>query len=186
HFDNLLVDKAKSLGADFRGGWKATELVREGGRVVGVKSKDDEIRADYVLLADGAHSIFSWDTRPKHTISCLMGWWENFDFEPGTMEMIFDKNLSPLYGWMFPETQDRVNIGICMDGEEDSPFAKQHGGRKKTTRNVRHVFEQFLQDHFADRLARARQIGKFKGHPISYTTWIKDCTAPGVLYLGEG
>src|SRR5581483_12361539 len=25
HFDNLLVDKAKSLGADFRGGWKATE-----------------------------------------------------------------------------------------------------------------------------------------------------------------
>jgi flavin-dependent dehydrogenase len=186
HFDNLLVEKAKELGADFRGGWKANELIREGGRVVGVKSRDEEIRADYVLLADGAHSIFSWDQRPKRTISCLMGWWENFDFEPGTMEMVFDKNLSPLYGWMFPETTERVNIGICMDGEEDSPFAKEHGGRKKTTRNVRAVFEQFLQDHFADRLSRARQIGKFKGHPISYTTWIKDITAPGVLYLGEG
>src|SRR5262249_7419918 len=79
-----------------------------------------------------------------------------------------------------------VNIGICMDGEEDSPFAREHAGRKKTTRNVRQVFEHFLQEHFGPRLVRARQIGKFKGHPISYTTWIRDCTGNGVLYLGEG
>jgi geranylgeranyl reductase family protein len=177
HFDNLLVEQACKLGVDFRQGFKATELIREGGRVVGVRSKDDEVRADYVLCADGAHSIFSWDTRPKRTISTLMGWWEDFAFEPGTMEMIFDKNLSPLYGWMFPETTKRVNIGICIDGEEDG---------HKTSRNVRDVFQQFLDDHFRDRLRGARQIGKFKGHPISYTTWIKDCTGDGVLYLGEG
>jgi len=187
HFDNLLVEQAQKLGAEFRGGWKATELLREGGRVVGVRGKDgDEVRADYVLCADGAHSIFSWDPRPKRTISTLMGWWEDFPFQPGTMEMIFDKNLSPLYGWLFPETEDRVNIGICMDGEEDAPGAREHDGRKKTTRNVREVFDRFLQDHFAERLTHARQIGKFKGHPISYTTWIKDCTGNGVLYLGEG
>jgi geranylgeranyl reductase family protein len=187
HFDNLLVEQAQKMGAEFRGDWKATELVRENGRVVGVRARDgEEIRADYVLCADGAHSIFAWDPRPKRTISTLMGWWEDFPFEPGTMEMIFDKNLSPLYGWMFPETSNRVNIGICMDGEEDAPGAREHDGRKKTTRNVREVFERFLQDHFADRLANARQIGKFKGHPISYTTWIKDCTGNGVLYLGEG
>jgi menaquinone-9 beta-reductase len=177
HFDNLLVEQAVKLGADFRQGFKATELIREGGRVVGVRSKDEEIRGDHVLCADGAHSIFSWDPRPKRTISTLMGWWEDFAFEPHLIEMIFDKNLSPLYGWMFPEGANRVNIGICMDGEE---------GGKKTTRNVREVFDQFLHDHFRDRLAKARQIGKFKGHPISYTTWIKDCTGDGVLYLGEG
>src|SRR5581483_10505494 len=124
------------------------------------------------------HSIFSWDPRPKRTISTLMGWWENFDFEPGMMEMVFDKNLSPLYGWMFPETAERVNIGICMDGEDASG--------KKTTRNVRQVFDQFLDENYRDRLAKARQIGKFKGHPISYCTWIKDLTGDGVLYLGEG
>jgi flavin-dependent dehydrogenase len=28
-------------------------------------------------------------------------------------------------------------------------------------------------------------VGKLKGHPISYTTWIKDCTAPGMIHLGE-
>ena len=191
HFDNLLVERAQSLGVDFRGGFKAVGLMREGSRVVGVRGKtkdggDEEIRADYVLCADGAHSIFSWDDRPKQTISTLMGWWEDFAFEPNMMEMVFDKNLSPLYGWMFPESDVRVNIGICIDGEEESTLAREHDGRKKTTRNVRDVFLKFLDDHYRDRLRGARQIGKFKGHPISYTTWVRDCTGDGVIYLGEG
>jgi geranylgeranyl reductase family protein len=178
HFDNLLVERARSLGVDFRGDFRASELVRDGsGRVVGVRGKDQEILADYVVAADGAHSIFSTDPRPKRTISTLMGWWEGMKFEPGTMEMIFDRNLSPLYGWMFPETDARVNIGICMDGEGPD-------GRK-TERNVRDVFAQFLDDHYRQRLVGTRQIGKFKGHPISYTTWIRDTTGDGILFLGE-
>ncbi len=177
HFDNLLVERAQSLGVEFRGGCKVQELIRENGRVVGVRSKEGDIRADYVLAADGAHAMFSTDRRPKRTISTLMGWWEGMPFLPGTLEMIFDKNLSPLYGWMFPETETRCNIGICMDGEGPD-------GRK-TERNVRDVFARFLDDHFAERLRDARQIGKLKGHPISYTTWIRDLTAPGMLHLGE-
>jgi menaquinone-9 beta-reductase len=177
HFDNLLVERARALGVEFRDGFRASELVRQGERVVGVRAKDDEIRADYVICADGAHSIFSTDQRPKRTISTLMGWWEGMRFAPGTMEMIFDRNLSPLYGWMFPETEQRVNIGICMDGEGPD-------GRK-TERNVRAVFARFLDDHYRQRLVGTRQVGKFKGHPISYTTWIRDCTGDGILYLGE-
>ena len=107
-----------------------------------------------------------------------MGWWEGIAFEPGTMEMIFDKNLSPLYGWMFPETDARVNIGICMDGEGPD-------GRK-TERNVREVFEHFLDDHYRERLGGTRQIGKFKGHPISYTTWIRDNIGAGILLPRRG
>src|SRR5579883_2715145 len=38
HFDNLLVEKAKELGVKFVGGAKATQLLREGGRVVGVRA----------------------------------------------------------------------------------------------------------------------------------------------------
>jgi geranylgeranyl reductase family protein len=177
HFDNLLVEKAQALGVTFTGGFRATELIREGGRVVGVRGKEGEVRGERVIVADGAHSIFSTDPRPKRTISTLMGWWEGMDFSPGTMEMIFDKNLAPLYGWMFPETNERVNIGICMDGEDKDGH--------KTERNVRDVFARFLDDHYRERLRGARQIGKLKGHPISYTTWIRDCAGDGVLYLGE-
>jgi menaquinone-9 beta-reductase len=70
-----------------------------------------------------------------------------------------------------------VNIGICMDGED--------AGGGKTARNVRDVFQRFLDDHYRDRLHGARQIGRLKGHPISYTTWIAHTHGPGVLYLGE-
>jgi menaquinone-9 beta-reductase len=186
HFDNLLVEKAKELGVEFRGNTKVTELVKSGGRVIGVRTKEGEvIEADLVIGADGAHSIFSDDPRPKRTISTLMGWWEGFPIEPNTIDMVFDKNLMPLYGWMFPETPERVNIGICMEGEDDEN-GREHDGRKKTTRNVREVFDQFLRDHYAEKLKGARQIGKLKGHPISYTTWIRNLTRPGFLYLGEG
>jgi flavin-dependent dehydrogenase len=192
YFDNLLVERAKKLGVELRTPWKAVELVREGSRVIGVRgrptaagadtSKDEVIYGDYVIAADGAHSIFSWDNRPKRTISTLMGWWEDFPIESGTMEMVFDKNLLPLYGWMFPESNERVNIGICMEGEEKGP----DGNYIKTTRNVREVFAKFLDDHYRDRLASARQVGKFKGHPISYTTWIRDLVGDGIVYIGEG
>jgi flavin-dependent dehydrogenase len=178
HFDNLLVERARALGVEFRPGFHAREIVREAGRAVGVRSREgEEVRAAYVVAADGAHSIFSVDPRPRRTISTLMGWWEGFPIEPHTLEMVFDRNLAPLYGWMFPEDGERVNIGICIDGEDD--------GGGKTTRNVREVFQRFLDDHYASRLRGARQVGRLKGHPISYTTWIDHTHRPGVLYLGE-
>lgn len=177
-FDDLLVRRAEALGVTFRPGFQARELLTEGGRVIGVRGKGgEEIHASWVLCADGAHSVFSKDPRPRRTISTLMGWWEGFDFEPHTIQMIFDKHLAPLYGWMFPETAERVNIGICIDGEE--------ADGSKTTRNIRDVFQRFLDDHFRIKLMLARPVGRWKGHPISYTTWIGHCHAPGVVYLGE-
>src|SRR6185312_8382032 len=43
HFDNLLVDRARALGVDFRPGFQVKELVHEGGRAVGVRSRDGEV-----------------------------------------------------------------------------------------------------------------------------------------------
>jgi menaquinone-9 beta-reductase len=177
-FDHLIVRKAQALGATLEGGVRVRELVREGGRVVGVRTADGrEIRARYVLCADGAHSIFSADPRPKRSISTLMGWWDGADFTPRQIEMVFSKSVSPLYGWLFPESDTRVNIGICIDGQD--------ADGKKTQRNVREVFRGFLDEHFGSKLARATQVGNLKGHPIVYTTWVGHCTTPGALYLGE-
>ena len=177
-FDAMLLTRATELGARFRGGVKVSTLLRAHGRVVGVKLADGtEIRARYVLCADGAHSIFSLDPRPKRTISTLMGWWEGVETVPGQAEMIFDECVSPLYGWLFPESPTRVNIGICIDGQDKNG--------EKTKRNVREVFATFLDRHYRTRLREARQLGPLKGHPIAYTTWVAHCTAPGALYVGE-
>lgn len=177
-FDYIIVRKALDLGVKLEAGVRARELIREGERVVGVRMADGrEIRARYVLCADGAHSIFSTDPRPKRSISTLMGWWDGADFTPRQIEMVFSKSVTPLYGWLFPESDTRVNIGICIDGQD--------ADGNKTQRNVRDVFRGFLDEHFRSQLSRATQIGNLKGHPIVYTTWIGHCTAPGALYLGE-
>ncbi len=176
-FDNLLVERARALGVRFEGGVHATELLRERGRVAGVRTSDGrEIRARFVLSATGAHSIFSSDPRPRRSLGTLMGWWEDLEFTPRQIEMIFDRSVAPLYGWLFPETDRRVNIGICIDGQEED-------GRKR--RHIRDVFARFLADHYGERLKGARQIGKLKGHPIVHTTWVGHCAEPGMLLLGE-
>ncbi len=178
HFDNLLVDRAQKLGVTLMTPFRAEKVIEEHGRVKGVRSfEGKEVLAKHVLFADGAHSMFSQDTRPRRSISTLMGWWENFESAPNTLDMIFDKDVAPLYGWMFPETNERVNIGICVDGQDESG--------EKSSRNLRATFEGFLERHYGKRLATARQLGKWKGHPIVYTTWIGNMTRPGALYLGE-
>lgn len=175
-FDALLVNEAVAAGATLEAGVRATRLLHSSGRVAGVRLADGrEIAARFVVCADGAHSIFSVDARPKESISTLMGWWDDADFTPGQLEMIFDADVAPLYGWLFPEGPRRVNIGICIDTPR----------REERQRTVRDVFARFLETHFARRLAGARQVGKFKGHPIVHSTWIRNCTAPGALYIGE-
>ena len=84
-----------------------------------------------------------------------MGWWENFDVAQGQLDMIFDKELSPLYGWMFPESNERVNIGICGDGQDEEG--------KKSARNLREMFDAFLKKHYGEQLKKAKQVGKLKG-----------------------
>lgn len=178
HFDHLLVQRAQALGITLRTPFRAMELLRDGGRVVGVKGFDgEEVRARVVLCADGASSIFSTDDRPKRSISTLMGWWDQVEVEPGRLEMIFDRRLSPLYGWLFPEGNGRVNIGICVDGQD--------ARGKKVQRDLRGLFQAFLDDHYRAALSRATQVGGWKGHPIVHTSWIANITSPGALRLGE-
>jgi geranylgeranyl reductase family protein len=176
-FDQLMVERARSLGVEFRDGAAVTELIARGGRISGVRVAGEEIRSRHVLCADGAHSSFSVDPRPRHTLATIMGWWDNFDYEPGTLEMIFDRQIKPLYGWMFPETATRVNIGIVVDGPR--------AGGAGDLGNLRQVFEDFLRRHYAARLRTAQGVGKWSGHPISYSTWTRAAARPGALYVGE-
>jgi len=177
-FDNLLVERAKALGVSFGGGFRVTEALEEDGRVVGVRGLEGtEIRAKHTLFADGAHSLFSRDDRERRHIDTLMGWWEGPHFEPGRLDMVFDPEVSPLYGWLFPETRTRVNIGICLDAQDE------YG--RKVPRDLRAVFRAFLNRHYADELRGARQVGRWKGHPIVHTTWIASVSRPGALLIGE-
>jgi geranylgeranyl reductase family protein len=171
--DNLLLQRALSFGTRFIPHFEANELVFEGSRVAGIAARDGRvIRATYTIVANGAHSRLAVNQKPKRMMQAIMGWWEQVPFKSNHVEMVFDKMVAPCYGWLFPESETRVNIGICYEDESHS-------------KNGRTLFRQFLDKHYRARLAGAIQAGDFKGHPISYSYRISELHSPGRLIIGE-
>ncbi len=175
--DHVLLKRALSRGVTFVPHFDATETIEEGGRVRGIRARDGrEIRARYVLIAGGSHCRVGLpEVRPRRVIQAIMGWWDDVPFRPNHLEMIFDRMIEPYYGWLFPEDERRVNIGITY---EDSPDKSQK-------KNARELFARFLEKHYGDRLKNATQVGGFKGHPVVWSYRIDKLTAPGRIVIGE-
>lgn len=171
-FDAEIAFQAERDGARFVQGFKATRLLRDpDGRVRGLGDGKTEIEADLVLCADGAHARFAIDTRPKQQIATIMGWWEGVPYTDGCLEMFFDHRVSPWYGWLFPETAARVNIGICYDPADPA--------------DPKEIFREVVERNVGARLRGAQQVGKLRGAPISYTRTIGPVATPGALFIGE-
>ena len=172
-FDALLAEAAASAGATFLWNRRCDGLVERGGRVIGVRCGSEEIGARYVIVANGAMSRLCPDPRPKSLLHACLSRFEGVPFEPHVLEMIYDPELLPHYGWLFPEGPGRVNIGICLFEET------------RRRRSLRDVFLRFLDRHFGKRLAGARQEGRLMGHPISTCTSVEHHAAEGVFVAGE-
>jgi geranylgeranyl reductase family protein len=174
--DHILLKKAVSRGVEFIPNYDAAEVLMDDGRVCGIKSRDGrEIRAKYVVIAGGSHcKVGLPEKRPRRTIHAIMGWWEGVSFRPGHVEMIFDRMIEPYYGWLFPENDTRVNIGITY---EDGP-----NGEKQ---NARELFQRFLDAHYKERLVGSTQLGAWKGHPVVWSYDIEKLTQPGSIVVGE-
>jgi geranylgeranyl reductase family protein len=172
-FDAEIAFTAEREGAKFVQEFKAQKLLRDAsGRVRGVSDGKQDVEADLVLVADGAHSRFSPDPRPKRQIATIMGWYEGIPFTEGLMEMWFDRRVAPWYGWLFPETKTRVNIGICYDPDDAA--------------NPREIFSEIVARHVGEpRMRRAEQVIKFRGAPIVYADSVGPVAQPGALWIGE-
>jgi electron transfer flavoprotein-quinone oxidoreductase len=58
-FDRWLAEKAEEQGAMIATGIKVDSLLKENGRVVGIKTGDEEMLADVVIAADGINSFLA-------------------------------------------------------------------------------------------------------------------------------
>lgn len=71
-FDRWLAEKAEAAGAMIVTGIKVEKVIKEGGRVVGIRTGDEEMLADVVIAADGINSLIAQEAgmrgeiRPEH------------------------------------------------------------------------------------------------------------------------
>jgi geranylgeranyl reductase family protein len=173
--DHVLLKRAQRLGVTFVPDCAANSLIEHDGRVVGFRTRQGhEVRSRYTVVAGGTHCALTTKGRPtpNRLIQAIMGWWKGVPYRSGHIEMIFDKMIAPYYGWLFPESDDVVNIGITYEDLDHSHKARE-------------LFQRFLDKHYADRLAGAEQLGRWKGHPIAYDYSVGNLTAPGQLVVGE-
>ena len=171
--DYEIHKRSLERGVNFLSGFSAHEPILRGGRWAGIKARDGrEVHADWVVIANGAHTAFSTCEGPKKAIHTIMGWWEGVEHRPNTIEMIWDDLTIPYYGWLFPETSTRVNIGVTY--EDDHKL-----------KNAKRLFRAFLRKHYDARLKDATQVGKWKGHPIVYTYRTGTLWSPGRVVVGE-
>ena len=128
--DHLVAERAVKNGATV---WQASEAVAplvEGGLVRGasIHRKDagttEDVRARYVVVADGANSRFGRALGTSRDRSyplgmAIRGYFESPRHDEPWIEShldIRDKagNVLPGYGWIFPVGDGRVNVGIGL------------------------------------------------------------------------
>ena len=178
-FDETLLNEAKKAGAHFIPRFTARELLRDGnGRITGAMDGNRSIESEVTILATGCRNKnfrdkYCADKRPLRLIFSRIGWWKGFDLEESMMEMIFDRDYIPHYGWVFPEGGGMVNIGVCL--YED----------KLNGKNVAEVFNEYLAKYHAKRLSKATPVGRSLSFVINTTGSVKHVYSNSILYAGE-
>ncbi len=170
--DMLLAHEAARHGARLCEGVQAKELVREHGRLIGIQTNQGPIEADVAIVCSGAKTRLTYTERPGRILNTIMAWYEHVEGISDAVELYFDPVIKPHYGWIFPESPDRVNIGICYDSTDRSLNALER-------------FEIFLDRRVGKRLAHAERIGPLVGHPIATTHQPTSLVEPGTLVAGE-
>jgi flavin-dependent dehydrogenase len=120
--DERILASAVAAGAELRQGCQVTAVERADSRiVVHYREGDAErtVRAALVVGADGAHSVVarSFDLLiddPRYIAVSQRAYVEGIDTANGEAAFVFDRDLFPGYGWMFPMTGGRANVGAAF------------------------------------------------------------------------
>lgn len=180
-FDKLLAADAVRAGSDLQLKTSATKLLKEEGRVVGVRVKSMEgtrdISCGCVVGADGFESqVGRWagiDTNlaPRDITSCFQYRLTNIDQDHDYCEFVLGSKAPGGYIWIFPKNEDTANVGMGMQ------LTKLHGPG-----DVKRHLDRFIQ---ADpRLSKGRPLEMVSG-AVSICAPIEKTVADGVLLVGD-
>jgi digeranylgeranylglycerophospholipid reductase len=177
-FDRVLAQKAAMAGAEVMVKTRATELLRNNGRVSGIKAMSmgemHEVRADIVIGADGVESkVGRWggiDTslKPSDIETCAQFLVSNL--EPGEYsEFYMGERYAPSgYVWMFPKSECTANVGMGILGSKS--------GNIRAISMLRKFVETFMPEGKILEIV----VG---GVPVSGP--IKQTVADGLMLVGD-
>ncbi|ASJ15855.1 digeranylgeranylglycerophospholipid reductase [Thermococcus chitonophagus] len=129
-FDKMLAYYAAKAGAEVLARTEVVDVLRDGGRIVGVKAKHEgeplEIKADVIVAADGVESTVARKAgintyAPPHEFDSAYEYEMLIEgYDPDLIHLWFGNEIAPRgYVWVFPKDEDRANVGIGINSDNE-------------------------------------------------------------------
>lgn len=192
-FDKWFSEKAAEEGVELLKGVLVTGLLKENGRVVGIKVGDEELMADVVVGADGIHSVVSRESGlySDDTSRYMLGIKEVLDLPPEVIEERFNLQEGegcvkdgfgyPLsdVGGVFSLYTNNNSVSIALFSPVDA--LKQKGV------NLRERMEDFKAHPYINSLLKDAKLREYEAHILADGGRIKmdHLYSDGVLLCGE-
>jgi flavin-dependent dehydrogenase len=188
-FDQMLMENAREKGAEVREEVNVIDLIREGGKVVGVRARDkagvvSEFRAPITLDCTGKEAWTAnrhgWRIRdPYLNKVAVWTYYKGSQREPGLDEGQTMVAYLPEKGWFWhiPQHNDMVSVGIVAEGK----YLTRDGVKDPKAIFNREVEEnKWIKDH----LSVGESTGQY--YVLSeYSHHSRHCASPGLLLVGD-
>ncbi|HUD81958.1 MAG TPA: NAD(P)/FAD-dependent oxidoreductase [Candidatus Saccharimonadales bacterium] len=188
-FDQMLLDNARDKGAVVKEETTVKELIKEGGRVVGVRAETKcgpatEYRAPITLDASGKESFCAvrngWRIKDPG-LNKIAVWTyykgaqrdEGIDAGATTVAYVPEKG----WFWYIPQHNDMISVGVVAEGK----YLTRDGVKAPGAIFLREIEQnQWIKQH----LARGTQQGQYY-LTSEYSYHSKHCGSDGLLLVGD-
>ncbi|MFH0835590.1 MAG: geranylgeranyl reductase family protein [Candidatus Micrarchaeota archaeon] len=126
-FDKFLAIEAGRAGAHVRAFSRVTDLIKENGKIAGVKvrylGEEFDVKAKLVVSAEGMENLIARKAgiaKPANAYdvdTCFEYELVNVDCSRRFIELFFGEKIAPRgYVWVFPKADDVANVGVGVGG----------------------------------------------------------------------
>jgi geranylgeranyl reductase family protein len=182
--DDVLRRHAIAGGAEFLGGVRVRSIDRDGDRVTSVRAEGASgpltVEARHVVIAVGANMGLlrreGFLTHEPRIIRAARGYYTNVEIPGGEefYDFYFDMQLLPGYGWVFPMSEGRANIGVGV-----LPVFWS------TRKPARTLLDEFVERRRADGFTGMEPDGAAKGYPLRIDFPIQRTAGENWIIVGE-
>ena len=193
-FDQWLSAKAEDAGAEYIYGIPVEELVKDKGRVVGIKAGEDEITSDVVILCDGVNSLLTESAvgykRPAPS-TVAVGIKQVIELPGSVIEdrVLADEGKGAAWLFMGDVTKGHVGGGFMYTNKDSISLGivATISGLASSQTPIYQMLEDFKAHPAVAPLIRGGRVIEHSGHmvPEGGLSMMPPLVGDGVLLAGE-
>ncbi len=181
-FEKELAKMATRSGATVLAFHEVFDIIKEDGKVSGVKAKfigeTREFYGNIVIAADGFESMVARKAglrtfqQAYHADSGIEYHMAGIDIDPENIHLFFGTKIAPRgYVWIFPTGEDSANVGIGIDARED--------------KTAQWYLDKWIEENKDKYGFEDASIIEVKGGGIPVGGLMKKMTTDGLMVIGD-